>query len=103
MMADVPSAVLSFGSAPLSSSARISGTSAVFAAIRKGVEPMRFNMLRLPSRGSLVMRAFTFAPRATSFFTSSRLSRLPVGTAPGRLNPRFGRRDQAIWCRAVHP
>ena len=61
--------LVSFGSAPCSSSARISGTSADLAAIRNGVAPMRFSMLRLPSRGSFVMRAFTSAPRATSFCT----------------------------------
>ena len=57
---------------------------------------MRFSMLRLPSRGSLVMRALTSAPRCDEL-----PHQLEAVETPGRHRPRqveaaFGRRDQAI-------
>ena len=42
------------------------------------------------------------APSAAEVPTSSRLSRFPVGNRAGTLKPRFGRRDHATWCSAVH-
>ena len=48
-------------------------------------------------------RLLTSAPRSSSFLTRSRLSRLPVGTGPGRLKPVVGRRLHTIWCSGVQP
>ena len=71
-------------------SRRISGRSTILAASRNGVAPIRFSMFRKPSLGSFCWRAFTSAPCCSSFLTRSRLSRLPVGTAPGMLTPVLG-------------
>jgi len=56
----------------------------ILAAIKKGVAPLIFSsvVLIFPL---LVIRAFTFAPCATSFLTSSRLVILPEPTGAGSL------------------
>ena len=53
-----------------------------------------------PKFTRLVMRAFTFAPRFTSFLTSSRLVILPDPCGAGSLSPTPGLRTIVIMCRA---
>ncbi len=71
---------------------RINSASAVRAANRNGVAPIVFKLVN-PTETFLVIRALTFAPLSTSFFTNSRLVMLPdsVGSRD-RLSPRPGLR-----------
>ena len=73
------------------------GRSTVSAASQKGVAPTYGEPLaarRTVMSGSLVMRASGFAPFASSFLASVRLSILPLGTRPGLLTPVLGLRVQ---------
>ena len=60
-------------------------------------------MLRLPSRGSFVVRALTLAPCCTSLPHQFEAVEISCRHRAGRLKPALCRRDQAIWCSAVHP
>jgi len=62
---------------------------------RKGVAPISF--MRVLFRFTrLVIFALTFAPFATSFFTSSRLLTVPDPSGAGSLSPTPGRRTTVI-------
>ena len=94
------STFVSDGSAPSADSVRISAVSAVSAASRNGVAPSSFKRVLLRFT-RLVIFALTFAPRATSFFTSSRLVIVPDPWGAGSLSPMPGSRTTVIACRTV--
>src|SRR5690606_16978304 len=82
MSAVVPFAVGIDGSAPSSSSVRMSGTSQAFAASRNGVAPTRSSLLRLPrSSGDGVHAADTSVAAVTT------APRMPTALLPPRSIP----------------
>src|ERR1700693_3549379 len=93
-MGDVLSAFGNSGSAPREARRSIKGASAPLAAIRKGVAPIIFRVVR-PTFAFFVIRAFTFAPCAINCFTRSRLERFPEPSGAGSLSPRPGLRKSA--------
>ena len=70
------------------------GRSSVCAATQIGVAPTSVSRLRptFTVSGFLVAARFGFAPRASSFVASVRLSSLSRGVRPGLFTPVFGRR-----------
>ena len=77
--------------------------SAVRAASRNGVPPMKFRAV-MPAGGRVVTRAFRSAPWATSLRAKSRLVMSPEPRGAGLLLPAMpALRTQVSWCRAVQP